>query len=216
MSSSFKLLNHEDGENKNKFNNVNTGNQNNIFTPNNKLGLLEDILGSNNSNSEINDLITDNIGIYNKLNNTSNVVTEKKEKDENAFNMNSYNLNLNNTNSDGKLFGINDIISSDNNKFNIYNNNSEFVEKQNNEENTKTENAVKDKEIPFKPKDIQDTAIINQEEGINKVNEFKLEENNNNKNMTEIETKVNSDKLPENLETIENKIKSNENIVNML
>ena len=34
--------------------------------------------------------------------------------------------------------------------------------------------------------------------------------------MTEIETKVNSDKLPENLETIENKIKSNENILNML
>ena len=51
--------------------------------------------------------------------------------------MNSFKLNLNNTNSDGKLFGINDIISSDNNKLNIYNNNSEFVEKKNNEENTK-------------------------------------------------------------------------------
>ena len=74
---------------------------------------------------------------------------------------------------------------------------------------------MKDKEIWFKGKDIQDTANLNQEEGINKVNEFKLEENNN-KNMTEIETKVNSDKLPENLETIENKIKSNVNIVNML
>ena len=137
MSSSFKLLNHEDGENKNKFNNVNTGNQNNNFTPSNKLSLLDDILGSNNSNPEINDLINDNIGIYNKLNNTSNVVTEKKEKDDNAFNMKSYNLNLNNTNSDGKLFGINDIISNDNNKLNIYNNNSEFVEKQNNEESIK-------------------------------------------------------------------------------
>ena len=137
MSSSFKLLNHEDGDNKNKFNYINNGNQNNNFTPNNKLGLLDDILGSNNSNSEINDLITDNIGIYNKINNTSNVVTEKKEKNDNTLNMNSYNLNLNNTNSDGKLFGINDIISNDNNKINIFNNNSEFVEKQNNEESIK-------------------------------------------------------------------------------
>lgn len=215
MSSSFKLLNHEDGENKNKLNYINNGNQNNNFTPNNKLGLLDDILGSNNSNSEINDLITNNIGIYNKLNNTSNVVTEKKEKDDYALNMNSYNLNLNNTNSDGKLFGINDIISNDNNKINFYNNNSEVVEKQNNEENPKTENDVKDKEIQFNPKDIQGTANLNQEEGINKVNEFKLEENNN-KNVTEIETKVNSDKLPENLETIENKIQSNDIFLNML
>lgn len=215
MSSSFKLLNHEDGENKNKLNYINNGNQNNNFTPNNKLGLLDDILGSNNSNSEINDLITNNIGIYNKLNNTSNVVTEKKEKDDYALNMNSYNLNLNNTNSDGKLFGINDIISNDNNKINFYNNNSEVVEKQNNEESPKTENDVKDKEIQFNPKDIQGTANLNQEEGINKVNEFKLEENNN-KNVTEIETKVNSDKLPENLETIENKIQSNDIFLNML
>ena len=215
MSSSFKLLNHEDGDNKNKFNYINNGNQNNNFTPKNKLGLLDDILGSNNSNSEINDLITDNIGIYNKINNTSNVVTEKKEKNVNTLNMNSYNLNLNNTNSDGKLFGINDIISNDNNKINIFNNNSEFVEKQNNEENIKTENAMKDKEIPFKPKDIQGTANLNQEEGINKVNEFKLEENNN-KNVTEIETKVNSDKMPENLEIIENKIQSNDICLNML
>ena len=215
MSSSFKLLNHEDGENKNKLNYINNGNQNNNFTPNNKLGLLDDILGSNNSNSEINDLITNNIGIYNKLNNTSNVVTEKKEKADYALNMNSYNLNLNNTNSDGKLFGINDIISNDNNKINFYNNNSEVVEKQNNEENPKTENNVKDKEIQFNPKDIQGTANLNQEEGINKVNEFKLEENNN-KNVTEIETKVNSDKLPENLETIDNKIQSNDIFLNML
>ena len=65
--------------------------------------------------------------------------------------MNSYNLN--NTNSDGKLFGINEIISNNDNKLNTTN--SEFVEKQNNEENSKTENALKDKEISFKPKDIQ-------------------------------------------------------------
>ena len=212
MSSSFKLLNHEDGDNKNKFNYINTGNQNNNFTPNNKLGFLDNILGSNNSNSEINDLITDNVGIYNKLNNTSNVVTEKKAKDNNTFNMNSYNLN--NTNSDGKLFGINEIISNDDNKLNTTN--SEYVEKLNNEENSKTENALKDKEISFKPKDIQGTANLNKEEGINKVNEFKLEENNINKNMEEIETKVNSNKLPDNLETLDNKIQSNENFLNMI
>lgn len=219
MSSSFKLLNHEDGENKNKFNHINPGNQNNNFTPNNKLGLLDDILGSNNSNSEINDLITGNIGIYDKLNNTSNVATEKKEKDDNAINMNSYNINsnnVNNTNSDGKLFGINDILSNDNIKLNTINNKTEFAEKQNDEENTKTENAKKEKEIPFEPKDIQDNANLNQEKGINKVNEFKLEENNSNKNLTEIEPKINSDKSPENLETLENKIQSNENDLNML
>ena len=219
MSSSFKLLNHEDGENKNKFNHINTGNQNNNFTPNNKLGLLDDILGSNNSNSEINDLITGNRGIYDKLNNTSNVATEKKEKDDNAINMNSYNIisnNINNTNSDGKLFGINDIISNDNIKLNTINNKTEFGEKQNDEENTKTENAEKEKEIPFESKDIQDNANLDREKGINKVNEFKLEENNSNKNLTEIEPKINSDKSPENLETLENKIQSNENDLNMI